>query len=363
MAQKDLHQFTEGMYPGDAVSDHVLLIQHWLHDMGFASNIYALRRDQALIDQVLPVESYHPAHQEQCLVYHHAVGSQVAENLQRFNLPQILVYHNITPPEYYEGSNPALSAQLVKGREQLEQMRDRTILALGDSKFNELELQSLGYRNTAVLPIVLDESRYNFPINDVLEGQVRAARPVLLFVGRVAPNKRQEDLITLLYYYRRLEPNARLILVGSLQNENYVMWLAELAKSLGLKDGAVTFAGHVSQQDLVTYYKSADLYVSMSEHEGFGKPLIESMYLGLPVLAFSSTAVPSTMGKAGMLFHEKNYESLAEAVDVMVHNQHLRDRIVTRQKKRAQSFLEPNVRQLWVSFIRNMEFSSVNNRM
>ncbi len=351
MPKKVLHQFTEGMYPGDAVSDHAFLIQRWLRDMGFASNIYATKFNPALAGQVLPVKEYHPLRQERFVIYHHAVGSQMAESLERFNSPQILIYHNITPPEFYEDSDPVLSEQLKKGRKQLAQMRERTILAVGDSRFNELELQSLGYRNTAVLPIVLDQSQYDLSINDDLAAQVRAARPVLLFVGRLEPHKKQEDLITLLYHYRRLEPNARLILVGSLQNEAYVTWLAELARSLGLKEGAVLFAGHVSQQELVTFYKSADLFVSMSEHEGFGKPLIESMYLGLPVLAYASTAVPSTMGKAGILFNQKIPESLAELVDRLVHDQQLRKRMITRQKMRAQDFSEPNVREMWESII------------
>ncbi len=351
MSPKILHQFSEGMYQGDAVSDHALLIRRWLHDMGFTSNIYAINCDPALADLVQPIKEYHHDRQERFLIYHHAVGSKMAEFLETLNLPQILIYHNITPAEYYKDSDPVLSAQLEKGRMQLKLMRDRTVLALGDSQFNELELQKLGYSNTVVLPIVLDQSKYDLAINDHLAAQVRANRPVLLFVGRLAPNKKQEDLITLLHYYRRLEPEAKLILVGSLRNEEYVTWLAELAESLGLKDGAVTFTGHVSQQDMVTYYQSADLFISMSEHEGFGKPLIESMYLGLPVLAYSSTAVPSTMGKAGILFHEKNYESLAEVLDILVHDQRLRERVILHQKTRAQAFSEPNVRQLWKSLI------------
>lgn len=351
MAEKALHQFTEGMYLGDAVSDHVLLIKHWLHDMGFESNIYTLKYDPVLDSQVLAVDKYRPSQQERFVIYHHAVGSEMAEILQDFNLPQILIYHNITPPEFYENSDPVLSAQLRKGRTQLEQMCDRTARALADSQFNELELQSLGYRNTGVLPLALDQSQYDIPENEDLATEITATGPVLLFVGRVAPNKKQEDLIRLLYYYRRLEPNARLILVGSLMNETYVKWLIELANSLGLRDGAVTFAGHVSQKDMVTYYKSADLFVSMSEHEGFGKPLIESMYLNLPVLAFSSTAVPSTMGKSGILFHEKNYESLAEMADILIRDQRLRARIIELQQKHAQDFLEPNVRQLWSFYL------------
>jgi glycosyltransferase involved in cell wall biosynthesis len=355
MAHKVLHQFTEGMYHGDAVSDHVFMLQQWLRAMGFESEIYATKIEPSLTGQVRTIAAYQQGAGEKYVVYHHAVGSKAAEFLQGFQLPQILIYHNITPAEFYKDSDPVLSSQLQKGRSQLEQMKDRTILAVGDSGYNEAELRDLGYRNTAVLPIVLDESKYDIVLNEDLARQVRKSGPVLLFVGRLQPNKKQEDLITLLFFCRRVQPDARLILVGSLQNKEYVAWLKELAKSLGLDEEAVTFTGHINQQDLVTYYKSADLYVSMSEHEGFGKPLIESMYLGLPVLAYASTAVPATMGKAGILFQEKNFESLAELVEVLTRDVELRKRLIAQQKTRAQDFQGRKVFQLWQSLLEALE--------
>jgi glycosyltransferase involved in cell wall biosynthesis len=123
---------------------------------------------------------------------------------------------------------------------------------------------------------------------------------------------------------------------------------------LGLAE-AVTLTGHISQQDMITCYRLADLYVSMSEHEGFGKPLIESMYLGLPVLAYAATAVPGTMGEAGVLFHEKNYEALAELVDILVQDTALRQQIIARQRAEVQRFLEPQVKQIFVEMIESLQ--------
>ncbi len=354
MKHQIMHQFTEGMYRGDAVSDHVLLIQKWLKEMGFVSHIYATKFETIFQDVVRPVQEYEPDAAEQCLVHHHAVGSVMAERLKNVHLPQVLVYHNITPPEFYKTSNPALSAQLLKGRRQLEDMRQRTILALADSPYNEKELLDLGYENTAVLPIVLQESNYKLPLDVTLSAKTKERRPSFLFVGRVAPNKKQEDLLNFLYCYQRLQSNARLILVGSLDNEAYVNWLQEYANSLRLKRDDVIFTGHVSQQELVTYYSSADLYISMSEHEGFGKPLIESMYHGLPILAFASTAVPYTLGDAGVLFNVKDFEALAEAADFILENEQFRERIIQQQNARVQSFLEQHVRKTWQKLLNQL---------
>lgn len=354
MASKMMHQFTEGIYKGDAVSDHVFLIQRWLRDMGYISNIYATTYDHSLAGIALPLDDYRTVKEEQAIVYHHAVGSEMADRLAAIHLPQILIYHNITPPEFFKNSDPALTAQLKKGRQQLAQMRDRTKLALADSPYNEQELVNLGFKVTGVLPIVLEEESYDWPLDQDLAAKLSEKRPVLLFVGRVAPNKKQDDLINLLYFYRRIESDAQLILVGSLQNEEYRQWLVELTQSLGLPPDAVRFTGHVSQQALVTYYKSADLFISMSEHEGFGKPLVESMYLGLPIMAYASTAVPYTLGQAGLLFHQKNYVALAEVVQKLVHDQRLRDRMVQRQYNRVQDFLEPAIHRLWLSYIHSL---------
>jgi glycosyltransferase involved in cell wall biosynthesis len=98
---------------------------------------------------------------------------------------------------------------------------------------------------------------------------------------------------------------------------------------------------------LVTYYRLADLYVSMSEHEGFGQPFIESMYLGLPILAYAAAAVPDTLGRSGVLFRRKTYEPLAELVDICIRDGELRRRIMDVQRERASLFLEPRVRERW----------------
>jgi glycosyltransferase involved in cell wall biosynthesis len=357
MSERVLHQFTEGAYVGDAVSDQAFLIQRWLRELGFESQLYAERIQSELAGRVLPAGEYRPRPAETCLIHHHAVGSIVAGRLMEIGLPQILIYHNITPPEFFEKTNPALADSLRRGRQQLAQMRPQTRLGLGASTYNESELISLGYASTGVLPIVLDEAGLSALSNEVPAAECAGGRPLLLFVGRFMPNKRQEDLIKLLYYLRRARPDARLVLVGNTGNQEYVDWQRALARDLGV-DAAVCITGHVSREDMLTSYRTADLYVSMSEHEGFGKPLIESMYCGLPVLAYASSAVPDTLGGAGVLFHHKDYEALAELVVLLLEDDDLRRRVIERQFARVQTFLEPRVREQFVSYLRQLDLLS-----
>ena len=352
MAKKVLHQVVEAALSGDATSDQVFLIRRWLREMGFTSEIYSRHYGTEMEGEVRRFSAATLAREEN-LIFHHTIGSPALDQINAHQIPLILIYHNITPPEFFMATDPTLTRQLERGREQLEQIRPITRLALADSRYSEEELMGLGFQDTGVLPITLDEANYDYPLDSRLEAECRRHGPMILFVGRLAPNKRQEDLIKLLYFYRRFEADARLVLVGGGQSCEYALWLRRFAKILGLAD-AVVFAGHVTQQEMVTYFRVADLYVSMSEHEGFGKPLIESMYLGLPVLAYAAAAVPFTLGGAGVLFHDKDYEALAEAVDLLMQDRLLRQRIVAGENERVKTFLEPHVRGLWTTYLENL---------
>lgn len=346
MSKKVLHQFIIGASPGDAITDHALLLRKWLREDGFRSEIFAESIHPALAGQVRSYLDYRPSQPGEIVILHHSIGSDVVDYLLSLDVRFLLIYHNITPPEFLLKVDPVISKQLSRGRAQLASLRARTVLGLADSPYNERELRSLGYPATGVLPIVLDESQYRIDPNPVLLARYQGKGPFLLFVGRLVPNKRQEDLIKLLYYYRRINPTARLFLVGSPWVPIYAEWLREFAKELGLED-AVIFTGHVSQRDMVTYYRLADVYVSMSEHEGFGKPLIEAMYLGVPVLAYAAAAVPDTLGDAGVLLRHKHYEAIAEFIEMLRTDEGLRSRLIDKQYRRAQDFLEPRVRQRW----------------
>jgi glycosyltransferase involved in cell wall biosynthesis len=344
MSKPILHQMTTGTGIGDAITDHIFLLRRWLRELGFESEVYAEFVDPALASEVRHTSTYRPRGEGEWVIYHHSTGSPVVARLLEWAARVVVVYHNVTPPDFFQGIDPKLAQEMVEGRRQLALLQPRAGLALGVSPYNEAELKDAGFAPTGVLPLALDESQYRMPSNPELVARFKGGGPMLLFVGRQVPNKKPEDLLKLLYYYRRIEPEARLVLVGGPWIPAYDYWLREFARELGVQD-AVTFTGHVTQQDMVTYYRLADLYVSMSEHEGFGKPLVESMYLGVPVLAHAAAGVPGTLGGAGVLFNHKHYEALAELVDLLVTDAALRAAVLEGQHRRVGDFLEPQVRQ------------------
>lgn len=342
MASKILHQFIAGASPGDAITDQALLLRRWLRDWGFVSNIYAEHVDSSLQHVVQPALAYRPRRAEPVAIYHHSIGSRLVERFVASKRRLLLIYHNVTPPHFLAAVDPERAQRAAAGQKQLDQLRPLTGLALADSPYNEAELVEAGFARTAVLPISLDENQYKHEDGAEVVSRHVDHEPLLLFVGRLAPNKRQEDLIKLLYYLRQRRPEAHLALIGDDWMPAYTAWLLDFVRNLGLAE-AVTLTGRVSQETMVAYYRCADLYISMSEHEGFGKPFIESMYLGLPVVAYAATAVPGTLGDAGILFHRKEYPALAELIDLLLTRPELRQRLVAAGRERVRAFLPERV--------------------
>ena len=343
MIQGNLHQFLTGAVEGDAITGQAMIMRQWLREFGLQSHIYAQHIHPSVEKEVRHLSRYRRGKDEKWAIYHHSIGSDVPDYLAKRPLRLMLIYHNITPTTFFERSDPMRMELAQLGRAQLLDLRYQTGLALAVSAYNELELQEVGYENTAVLPLALDTKHFDMGLNEALAAQLQRHGPRLLFVGRLAPNKKQEDLVKLLYFLRRLESNAHIYLVGDRWEVGYDKWIETLAADFKILDG-VTLTGKISQQDMVTYYKTSDFYVSMSEHEGFGLPLIESMYLSLPVLAYGTTAVPETMGDSGVQFLRKDFERLAELIQFLMKNQALRQRLIAHQNERVQNFLEPAVR-------------------
>lgn len=339
---KILHQFIAGASPGDAITDQALLLRKWLRQWGFISSIYAEHVDPQLQGEVHPALSYRRRRAETLCIYHHSIGSTLVDRFLESRRRLLLIHHNVTPPHFLAAVDPVRAQRAAAGEQQLSQLRPLAELALGDSPYNEAELIRAGFEHTGVLPITIDEAQYQAPPPGGLRATHEDDHPLLLFVGRLAPNKRQEDLVKLLYYLRQLRPSAHLVLVGGDWMPAYTAWLLEFIKQQGL-EGAVTLTGRVQQATMVSYYRLADFYVSMSEHEGFGKPLIESMYIGLPVIAYAATAVPGTLGDAGILFTRKDYPALAELIDLLLARPAICKRLVYQGQKRVQAFLPDQV--------------------
>ena len=230
---------------------------------------------------------------------------------------------------------------LRQGRDELRLLARSFPISAGASEYNARELCEAGFVTPSVLPICVDPSQWDFPPDARLMDQLQHGQTNLLFVGRLAPSKKQDNLLHAFHVYLDFDPTAVLHLIGAgSANDPYVKHLRHLVTSLELTE-RVNFAGQVNESQLAAYYRTAHLFWSMSEHEGFGVPLVEAMWHDVPVFAYKSSAVAETLGAGGLLFtHKENMLELAAAARLLVQDTELRMKVVTAQRQRR-SFCLP----------------------
>lgn len=327
-----VHQVLATLGYGDAIGHEVLGINRVLRQAGYESEIFVETADARLEHLTrnyrdLPAFSA-PDH---ILIHHFSIGSRASRIAYALPDRMVLVYHNITPPEYFVDVHPLLVRQCYRGRRELSAYAERCDLALGDSEFNRLELAAMGFPRTAVLPVVPGFSHLDTPPDSRVVDEFDDELTNVIFVGRVIPNKRIDDVIRLFHAYQLLfNRRSRLLLVGSFSGfDRYHAMLTGLVARLGTRN--VRFLGHVSNAELAAAYGVADVFLCASEHEGFCVPIVEAFHEGIPVLAHAATAVPATMDGAGVLYDRKDPAHVAALIDQVVTNRALREAIVAGQ--------------------------------
>lgn len=327
-----VHQILATLGYGDAIGNEVLGIHRALRGAGYDSEIIVETADprlEHLTTDYRDIVGHVDA--DDLLIHHFSLGSRASRTAFALPCRMALIYHNITPPEYFLGVHPQLVRQCYHGRRELTAYRNRCDIALGDSEFNRQELDALGFSPTDVLHVVPDFSHLSgVPDSRVIDAYDDACTNIL-FVGRMIPNKRPDDVIRFFHAYKtHYDPSARLILAGSYGGfERYMVQLRTLVATLGVQD--VHILGQVTNEALTALYDVADLFLCASEHEGFCVPLIEAFHKRVPVLAYASTAVPATMDGGGVLYDHKDPYRVAALMHALVANHDLTDRIVDAQ--------------------------------
>ena len=327
-----IHQVLATLGYGDAIGHEVLGIQRVLRAAGYESEIFVETADHRLEPQTRDYrELVDFSHPDNLLLHHFSLGSKASRTAYALPDRMALIYHNITPPEYFVGVHRTLARQTFRGRRELRAYADRCDLALGDSEFNRQDLEALGFPRTAVLPVVPDFSHLDRTPNWLVARDFDDDWTNIVFVGRVIANKKIEDVIAWFHAYHTIfNPRSRLLLVGAQSGfERYLASLNQLVGQLGASQ--VHFVGHVSDEELVAFYETADLFLCASEHEGFCVPIVEAFYKQVPVLAYAATAVPSTMDGAGVLFENRDPLHVATLMDEILSNAALQDQIVDGQ--------------------------------
>lgn len=332
-----IHQLSPNLGFGDAISNEMLEIRAMLRAAGYRSDIIATFVDSGRLQEGMRFEPgiLRP---EDGLIYHHSIGAEVTAAAIEHPGPKGLIYHNITPPEYFRPYRPDFARLLRDGREDLWRLAQSFPVSVGDSEYNAAELRRYGFRSPGVMPLPVDPIAWDLPPSPEWMERLGDGRTNILFVGRVAPNKRQDRLVQAFSLLREVT-DARLVIAGSApQGDPYADHVRSCVRQLGL-DRDVIVTGHCSLADLHAFFRCADLFWSFSEHEGFCVPLIEAMWFDIPVAALSSSAVPETLGDAGLQFPWMEEDAvIAGKVLRVLKEEPVRRALLASQLRRRESF-------------------------
>ena len=335
---------------GDAIGNDVLAINALLHNLGIETKIYAIEIDKRMPGDI--AESFYKmlnVKKEDIVIYHLSIGCKAIRNyLLKQDCRKVMMYHNFTPNVFFDPYSKAFARAIRNGLWDLKILKASFEACIADSEFNKQDLRRAGYTcPIAVLPILVPFRDYEQePDLQLISHYKNDGWKNILFVGRIAPNKCQEDLILSFTVYKKLyNSKARLFLVGNYKGmEAYYDRLQEYIKELGVTD--VIFTGHTPFKTILAYYHLADVFLCMSEHEGFCVPLLEAMQFDVPLVAYSSTAIPYTLGDAGIKISTKSPKLVAAILDEVLCDTKLREKILFEQRKRLKYFQYDNISEL-----------------
>jgi glycosyltransferase involved in cell wall biosynthesis len=342
-----INQWVPAAHKGDAIGDSARRVRQMLRDAGHTSDLFALTMDDELRGDVRHFAEP-DARRGEITIFHFALPSPMTGAFATLDGARVLQYHNITPAPFFAPYDAGLFRLAALGRQELRSLVGHVDLALGDSDFNRRELEGLGFAPTGVMPIAVNLERITgAPRRPALEKILADGLINILFVGRIVPNKRIEDHIRLAEIYKRyVDSYYRFIFVGRYDGlPRYYAQVRALIAEFKMLPDRFWFTGPVPDEDLAAFYRWADAYVSLSEHEGFCVPLIEAMAADVPVLAYAAGAVPETLGGAGVLFDPKDLELAAEMLGTLVYDRPVRDRVIDGQRRRLQDFTPARIEQ------------------
>lgn len=351
MKPKIIHQFVAGFKERDAISNEAKLLRAVFRSWGCKSEILCDGRN---ISKFVKNDAYdygqftNELSADDIAILHLSIGCKMNLEFAKLNCRKVILYHNITPDFYFRCINPIVADDLALGRKHLAQLAGVADVNLADSAYNAGELIEAGYKNATVFPFAVDINSFNNDQNNKIAKADLASvkhlhngRKNILFVGRQAPNKRIEDILTVMFFMSKIDKKIQFVHAGA-SDGNYSALINAHANILGIRN--VVFLDSVPQAVLNECYKTADAFLCLSQHEGFCVPIVEAMLHHIPIFSLATSAVPETLGGSGVLFSAPpNHLEIAETIAHVLHDDNLRKAIIAKQDQRVEAFRTRNI--------------------
>jgi glycosyltransferase involved in cell wall biosynthesis len=325
-----IHQVLSGAGPVDAVTAQAFEYRAAFASWGMDGDVHAASIEPAVRASVRPLSELQAAPGD-LLLFHYSAYAPRLEPLLDWPQRKLLVYHNVTPAEWLWEHQPHVATLCALGRDHLPRWARAVDVAAAVSGYNAAELQSAGARAVRVVPIVFHAERVRTSGAASSNGRASGAR--ILSVGRLAPHKRPELVLRTFDLYRAAcDPHARLDLVGEALSPAYG---ARISESAG--PGA-TIHGRLGQDELNALWSDADVFITLSEHEGFCVPLLEAFATDTPVIARPVGGMREVGGNAALWAADHDLAVVAEMIDLAVRDQDLRAEMIRRGHARLAEF-------------------------
>ncbi|MDD6632995.1 MAG: glycosyltransferase family 4 protein [Lachnobacterium sp.] len=350
-----IFQIVSSLNYGDAVGNDVMTIQKFLREKGYKTGIFTnhvhrkIPRGTAFSIGKMP-----KLRKNDIILYHFASEDPLTQVIKEAPCKVILRYHNVTPPRFFKGFDINAEHNTKKGLRQIKELAPYIDYGIVVSEFNKSNLREMGYTCPIdVAPILIQFDDYKKEPNQDVIDEYNDGKTNIVFVGRMAPNKKVEDVISSFAEYKKTyDKDARLFLVGNFnENDKYYQFLLKHIKKLGVQD--VIFPGHIPFDEILAYYSIADIFLCMSEHEGFCVPLVEAMFFNVPIIAYDSCAVPNTLDGTGVLIKDKNWDEIAAQMNKIISDDAYRSDLLDGEKKRLQEFDNEIIGNQIVGYINN----------
>jgi glycosyltransferase involved in cell wall biosynthesis len=324
----NVHQVLSGAGPFDAVTNEAMHFRRLFTEWGWGGRDVAAAMDPRMDGRVGTLGDLETGADDILIIHYSAYAPKLARVLAE-PCPKLLLSHNVTPARWLWEHEPMTAVQCALGRGQLPQFVDRCDAVAADSEFNAAELRDAGARDVTVMPCLAHPGRLGEPLTADPPGP-----PTVLFVGRLMPHKRQDEVIRVFAHFREEHaPDARLVLVGEPLTARYRDQLEGVAEAVA--PGAVRFEAGLSVEELGDRYRSAHAFLCLSEHEGFCIPVLEALHLGVPVIARPAGAIPEVAGDAALLVEDRDPAVVSELLALVVEDAELRTELRRRGRERA----------------------------
>ena len=351
MSIKAIHQYVPQITYGDGISRGVLFTQKILHNLGYESEIFILatKIDIRIKQDIYHIDEYIKSN-DLVLIHFSIQQDNFDDILQIFN-KKIMIYHNITPAFFF--MHKGYIEYTNGGRRQLKNAREKFLGVIADSPYNAKEVEFYGYKNIVSIPLLVDLNSFKLGKldNNILNEYKNSFN--IIFVGRIIQNKSQHQLIDVAYeLLSRGIKNFKIIIIGGNYYSDYLNYMKKNIKLLGLED-IIKIVEHISDEELNSYYQIASLYLSMSEHEGFGMPLVEAMSYDIPVLAYNTTAISTTTPKVSHLDF-KAVDYVSDRIERIMNDEDFKINMISEQRKYLNNFKYEKIKKDLREYLQNV---------